>query len=101
MPIILVVPTSIQMVWIKLPPYFCTVSETGHAVAEQYVETSIGSLPTHKFQALTEVSPESGALPEEDVSNDTFCYIIEVYMDDYTALAMERSRAKLRHVATG
>ena len=62
------------MWWIKYPPYLCTASETGCNVAEQYFKTDIGFLSTHKFQALTEVNPEFGALPEEDVSNNTFLY---------------------------
>ena len=86
MPITLVVPTSLQMGWIESPPYFCTASETGRDVAKKYVETKIGSLPTHKFQALTESNPEFGALPDEDISKDPFCYMIEVYMDDYILL---------------
>ena len=40
----LVVPTSLQMGWIGSPPYFCTVSETGRDVAEQYIEIPVGSL---------------------------------------------------------
>ena len=89
MPIILVVPTSPQRVCIESPPYFCTASETGRGVSEQYVKTTIGLLPTHKLQALKEVNPEFGALPDEDVSNDPFRYMIEVYMDDYIALEMD------------
>ena len=80
------VPTLIQIVWIESPPYFCTASETGRDVAKQYVKTATGLFSTHKFQALTEVNPEFGALLEEDVSNDYFCYMIEVYTDDYIAL---------------
>ena len=45
----LVIPTSLQMGWIESPPFFCAASETGRDVAEQYVETRIGSLPDHKF----------------------------------------------------
>ena len=43
-PIMLVVPTALQMGWIESPPYFCAASETGRDVAAQYVETPIGSL---------------------------------------------------------
>ena len=55
--ITLVVPTSIKMGWIELPPYFCISSGTGRGVAEKYVETEIGFMPTNKFQALTEANP--------------------------------------------
>ena len=45
----LVIPTSLQMGWIESPPYFCAASETGRDVAQDYVETKVGSLPAHKF----------------------------------------------------
>ena len=43
MTIKMVVPTSLQMGLIEYPPYFFTVSETGRDVAEQYIETPVGS----------------------------------------------------------
>jgi hypothetical protein len=46
----LVVPTSLQMGWVESPPFFCAASETSHDVAMAYIETSIGSLPVHKFE---------------------------------------------------
>ncbi len=46
----LVVPTSLQMGWVESPPYFCTALETAHDVAVDYINTSIGSLPVHKFE---------------------------------------------------
>ena len=52
----LVVPTSLQMGWVEFPPYFCALSETGRDVAEQYIETPVGSLAEHKFVKLTEVN---------------------------------------------
>ena len=44
MPMKLVVPKSLQMGWIESPLYFCTVSETGRGVIEQYIYTPEGSL---------------------------------------------------------
>ena len=58
MPIKLVVPTLLQMGRIESPPYFFTVSETGQYLAEQYINTPVGSLEEHKFVDLTEVNSE-------------------------------------------
>ena len=44
MPIMLVVPTLLQMGWIESPPYFCAAAETGRDVAQDYIETAIGTL---------------------------------------------------------
>ncbi len=35
----IVVPSSLQMGWVKLPPYFCTATETSLDIAMQYCET--------------------------------------------------------------
>ena len=58
------------MGWIESPPYFCTVSETGRDVAEQYIETPVGSLAEHKFVELTEVNSEIAELKEKDTSKE-------------------------------
>ena len=60
----LVVPSSLQMGWIESPPYFCAASETGCDVAEQYIETPVGSMTAHKFLSHTQVSPAYASLPE-------------------------------------
>ena len=48
-PVKLVIPTLLQMGWIESPPYFCAASETARDVAEQYVETPVGTTAKHKF----------------------------------------------------
>ena len=82
MKIKLVVPTLLQMGWIESPNYFFTVSETGRDVAEQYIDTPVGSLAQHKFMKLTEVNSEFSELTKKDTSNKPFNYMLEVYMDD-------------------
>jgi hypothetical protein len=46
----LVVPSLLQMGWVKSEPYFCAASETAQDVAIQYIKTRIGSLLHHKFK---------------------------------------------------
>jgi hypothetical protein len=48
-PIILVVPTLLQMGLVESPPYFCAAAETARDIALNYSSTPIGSLPPHKF----------------------------------------------------
>ena len=93
----LVIPTSLQMGWIESPPYFCAASETGRDVAAQYINTPIGSLPTHKFQQLTEASTDFEALPES--GSGELATVCEVYVNDYIVIATPSSREQLRHVA--
>ena len=38
-------------------------------------------------------------MPQVDSSDDTFNYILEVYMDDYIGLAIPRIQAQLHHVS--
>ena len=83
----LVVPTSLQMGWIESPPFFCAASGTGRDVAEQYVETPIGSRPRHKFEQHTKGDTAYNALPE--CSDGTgLSYMVEVYVDDFISLAI-------------
>ena len=99
MPIKLVVPTSIQMGWIESPPYFYIVSETVRDVAEQYIDTLVGSMALHKFVKLTEVNSDFAELPKKDNSNEPFNYMMEVYMNDYIVLAIPKIQDQLYHVA--
>ncbi len=48
-PIVLVVPTSLQMGWVESPPYFCTATEMERDIASNYSNTPICSLDPHKF----------------------------------------------------
>ena len=90
MPIKLVVPTLLQMEWIEFPPYFCTVSETGRDMTEQYIGKPVLSLAQHKFVKLTEVNSEIPELKKKDTSKEPFNYMLEVYMDDYIVLAIPK-----------
>ena len=87
------------MGWIDSPPFSCTLSETGQDVAEQYIDTPVGSLAQYKFVKLTEVNSEFAELPNKYTSNEPFNYMLEIYMDDYIELAIPRSQDQLHHVA--
>ncbi len=101
-PITLVVPTSLQMGWVESPPYFCAASETVRDVATEYCETSVGSLPQHKFIRHITGSREFQALPKNspDGNSDGFLYALEVYVDDFINIIIPMSQEQLIHVAT-
>jgi hypothetical protein len=40
-PIMLVVPTSLQMGWVESPPYFCAATETLRDISTEYCETAV------------------------------------------------------------
>ncbi len=65
-PIKLVVPTSLQMGWVDLPPCFCAASETARDIAMEYANTKVGSLPEHKFTHYTQGDDEATQLPGEE-----------------------------------
>ena len=96
-PVELVVPTSLQMGWIESPPYFCAASETARDVAAQYAETTIGTLPDHKFLSYTNTSTDFEMLPP--VGDNELKYIMEVYMDDYITAAIASGQNQLNHLA--
>ena len=83
----IVVPTSLQMGWIESPPFFCAASEMCRDDAAQYTETPVGLLPTHKFTRYTTTGEDCKKLPQNKERNGVG-YVLEVYDDDYIALAM-------------
>ena len=59
----------------------------------------MGSLAEHKFSELTEVNSYIAELKKKDISKEPFNCMLEVYMDDYIALAIPKSQDQLHHVA--
>lgn len=98
-PVKLVVPSSLQMGWVESPPNFCAASETARDVAAHYTETTLGSLPEHKFAKYAMGNEQVEALPKR-VENNEFRYLEEVYVDDFLALAIALSQEQIQHVAT-
>eukprot|EP00956_Cyclotella_meneghiniana_P042622 scaffold248725_cov109-Cyclotella_meneghiniana.AAC.1 len=94
----LVVPTSLQMGWVESPPYFCAASETARDVAAQYAEMELGTLASHKFVEYAMGGDDVKALPKKSDSND-FKYFLDVYVDDYLAMAIATSQEQIEHVA--
>ncbi len=50
-PVILVIPSSLQMGWVESPPFFYAATEMSRDVALQYSDTAVGLLKEHKFKA--------------------------------------------------
>ena len=67
-------------------------------LAEQYTDTSVVSLATHKFLKLIEVNPYFEELPKIYISNEPFNFMLEVYMDDYIELSIPRIQDQPHHV---
>jgi len=89
------------MGWVQSPPFFCTASETARDVAQDYCETKIGSLPPHKFTNYVIGNQAYEDLPKRDELVRIFCFLLEVYVDDFVSLVIPTSREQLRHVSTG
>ena len=92
----LVVPTSLQMGWIKSPPYFFAASEVSRYVDQQYVETPVGTFTNHKFVENSSQGEEFESLP--DTGSDNIHYVIECFVDDYISLDIPALQEQLRHV---
>jgi len=92
------------MGWIESPPYFCAASETGRDMAQQYIKTPIGSLPTHKFIHHAAQGDDFETLLTADQSDNNsgdtnpLSYVVEVYVDDYISFAIPTSKDQLIHV---
>ncbi len=98
-PTILVIPTSLQMGWIKSPGFFCAASETSRDVANMYCQTRLGSLPLHKFDHYMRGSECFKQLPKTD-DQTTGQYLIEVFVDDFMSLVIATAQDQCLHVGT-
>ncbi len=94
----LVIPSLLQMGWVKSAPYFCAALETAQDVIVQYVKTRIGSLLHHKFK---EWAGANVAEVNEPRLGRTLCYLLEVYADDVIALIVPTSRVQVVYTWQG
>jgi len=90
------------MGWIESAPYFYAVSETGHNVAEQYVNVPMGSRPAHKFLLHTQTSVMYVTFPNcVNSPMPPLKYLVDVYVDNFIGLAILTSKQQLNHVTNG
>jgi hypothetical protein len=94
----LVVPSLLQMGWVELAPYFCKASETVQDVAVEYIETAIGSLPEHEFEAWAGATM---AMINNGMAQRDLRYVFKVSVDNYISCIVPTSRKQTEHVARG
>jgi hypothetical protein len=94
----LVVPTSLQMGWVESPPYFCAASETARDIAVEYIKTTVGGLPAHKFDQWA-----GATMANIDMGHQMgpLRYVQEVYVDDFISAIIPTSKEQIKHVARG
>jgi hypothetical protein len=98
-PVILVIPSSLQMAWIELPPFFCAATKTSRDIAMEYSNTAVGSLNKHKFKAYLKGDVTFEEFQEKE-SNRTLCYLLEVYVDVFISLIIPATKEEMLHIAT-
>ncbi len=77
-PIQIVIPTSLQMGWVKSPPYFCAATETARGIAKEYIKVPATTLRKHNFVKYTIGDKEYEALPTSAMNTMGFLYMVEV-----------------------
>jgi hypothetical protein len=77
-PVQIVVPTSLQMGWVKSPPYFCAATEMSRDIATQYCNTALGSLQEHKFDKHVLGDITLDVLPSDGEVQQEMRYLIKV-----------------------
>ncbi len=100
-PSYLVVPTLLQMGWVESPPFFCAASEMARDVAQDYCKTKLGTLPDHKFTNYVIGNKAYNKLPQQEDKENSFQYLLEVYIDNFVSLVIPTSREQLCHVSMG
>ncbi len=65
----------------------------------EYIETGIGTRPSHKFEQYATGSADYAALPPATSDEHKLRYMLEVYVDDFISLVIPTTQEHLRHVA--
>ena len=75
---------------VESPPFFCAALETARDVAQDYCEMKNGILPPHKFTNCVIGNQDQAYedLPKWDELVRIFCYLLEVYVDDFVSLVI-------------
>ncbi len=97
-PVKIVVPTSLQMGWVKSPPYLCAATETSRNIATKYCKTEIGTLPIHKFDDLVSGNDAVGELPDTPATNKLMRYLIKGYVNNFMAIVIPTTWHNVTHV---
>ncbi len=68
-PVRLVIPTSLQMGWVELPPYYCAATETARDTALEYIKMRMGTKLRHKFEHFATGSADYAAVkrPQKEI----------------------------------
>ncbi len=98
-PIQLLVPTLLQMDWVKSPPYFCAATKMARDVAKNHIKTSVNSLPQHKFKKYVVGDTKYKQPPEVYNVTDDLAYMVKVYVDNFMSIVIPVSQEQLQHVA--
>lgn len=93
----LVVPSALQMGWSESPPFFCSASETARDIAADIAENTEVTLPPHPQEEW--MLPHQWEEEEVVCTNCNLLSMIEVYVDDFIAMAQCRDKDKLRHIS--
>jgi len=92
MPVKIVVPTSLQMGWLKSLRYFEVASETAQDVGQIYAQAPIGSFPVLKFETYTTVHEDYKCLPTTVSQYDGLNRGFEVFVYNFIGVMAPSSQ---------
>ena len=94
----LVVLSAVHMGWSESPEFFCAASETARDVREKRCAEPVGSLPPHLLEEMMLPPDQWGSIESEEPRQD-FPHTVEVYVDNFCALAQSRHEGNLQHIS--
>ena len=102
-PIMLVVPTALQMGWTSSPPFFCAATETGRDIADFLHKQP--TLPPHPLEhhMMDPINPALLSLPAVPThgpgARSGLFHLFEDYVDDYINIVQSTDPEVLRHAS--
>jgi hypothetical protein len=93
---LLVIPTSLQLVWIKSLAFFCAATEaSSRDIIGDYANTPIGNLPAQKFKIYA-IGNKAMILSATSGTHPHYC--TKVYVDNFMSLVIRYSVQHLQHM---
>ena len=94
----LVIPDALQMGWSESPPYFCAATETARDLAAADLVTNTPQ-PRHPLEHILLGEPDHAQTPTTTNPTNLPPCLLEVYVDDFIAVAPTTDRLHLRHIS--
>ena len=94
----IIIPSALQMGWVKSLPFFCAATETSRDIAEYLASRKEGSLASHPLEYLM-IPPTVWSGDRLADTCHRYLKVMEIYVDDFCTMVQTSNIATLRYIS--